>query len=61
MDFGAAMEGIAADLMFESIFYTVFSLENLIFAFILGVVVVTAACMLPARMAARMEPNEALR
>lgn len=61
MDFGAAMEGIAAELMFESIFYTVFSLENLIFAFILGVVVVTAACMLPARMAARMEPSEALR
>jgi ABC-type antimicrobial peptide transport system permease subunit len=25
------------------------------------VVVVTVACMLPARMAARMEPNEALR
>jgi putative ABC transport system permease protein len=61
MDFGAAMEGMSADLMFESVFYTVFSLENLIFAFVLGVVVVTVACMLPARMAARLEPNEALR
>ena len=61
MDFGAAMEGMSADLMFESVFYTVFSLENLIFAFILGVMVVTVACMLPARMAARLEPNEALR
>ena len=61
MDFGAAMEGMSADLMFEPIFYTVFSLENLIFAFILGVVVVTVACMIPARMAARLQPNEALR
>jgi len=61
MDFGEAMEGMSADLMFESVFYTVFSLENLIFAFILGVVVVTIACIIPARMAARMEPNEALR
>ncbi len=61
MDFGAAMEGMSADLMFESVFYTVFSLENLIFAFVLGVVVVTIACIIPARMAARLEPNEALR
>ncbi len=61
MDFGAAMEGMSADLMFESVFYTVFSLENLIFSFLLGVLVVTIACMIPARMAARLEPNEALR
>ena len=61
MDYSAAMEGIAADMVFESVFYTVFSLENLIFAFILGVVVVTVACMIPAKMAARLEPNEALR
>ncbi|MDD4765568.1 MAG: FtsX-like permease family protein, partial [Atribacterota bacterium] len=61
IDFGAAMEGMNADLMFEPVFYTVFSLENLIFAFILGVVVVTIACIIPARMAARLEPNEALR
>jgi putative ABC transport system permease protein len=61
MDFGEAMEGMSADLMFESVFYTVFSLENLIFAFVLGVVVVTIACIIPARMAARLEPNEALR
>jgi putative ABC transport system permease protein len=61
IDFGAAMEGMSADLMFEPMFYTVFSLENLIFAFILGVVIVTIACIIPARMAARLEPNEALR
>ncbi|HNR64897.1 MAG TPA: ABC transporter permease [Atribacterota bacterium] len=61
IDFSAALEGVSADLLFESVFYTVFSLENLVFAFILGVVVVTVACMIPARMAARLEPQEALR
>ncbi len=61
INFKAAMEGMSSDLMFEPVFYTVFSLENLIFAFILGVLVVTIACLIPARMAARLEPNEALR
>jgi putative ABC transport system permease protein len=61
IDFGRAIDGISVDLTLESVIYTVFSLENLIFAFILGVVVVTVACMLPARMAARLEPNEVLR
>lgn len=61
MDFSAAMEGMTADLLFEPIFYTDFSLGNLIFAFVLGVVVVIIACMIPARMAAQLEPTEALR
>jgi len=61
IDFSAALEGVSADLLFESVFYTVFSLENLVFAFILGVAVVTVACMIPARIAARLEPQEALR
>jgi putative ABC transport system permease protein len=61
LDYTAAMEGMSADLMFESIFYPVFSLENIIFCFILGVLVVTIACIVPARKAARIEPTEALR
>lgn len=61
LDYGAAMEGMSPELLFETVFYTVFSLENLIFVFILGVLVVTIACIIPARMAARLEPNEALR
>lgn len=61
IDYSEALEGMSSEMMFESVFYTVFSLENLIFAFFLGVVVVTIACMIPARMAARLEPNEALR
>jgi len=47
--------------MFEPIFYTVFSAENLVFCFVLGVVVVTIACVIPARKAAKLEPTEALR
>ena len=61
IDYSAAMEGMSADLMFDPIFYPVFSLENLIFCFFLGVLVVTIACIIPARKAARLEPTEALR
>ncbi len=61
LDFSAAMEGVSADLLFEPMFYTVFSMENLIFAFLLGVTVVTLACMIPAGMAARLDPVGALR
>jgi len=61
IDYGAALEGMSVDLMFEPIFYTTFSLENLIFCFILGVFIVTIACIIPARRAARLEPTEALR
>ena len=61
IDYSAAMEGMSADLMFESIFYPIFSLENIIFCFILGVVIVTITCIIPARKAARIEPTEALR
>ena len=61
IDYGAALEGMSVDLMFEPIFYTTFSLENLVFCFILGVVIVTIACIIPARRAAHLEPTEALR
>ncbi|MBA7499524.1 Lipoprotein-releasing system transmembrane protein LolE [subsurface metagenome] len=61
IDYTAAMEGMSADLMFEPIFYPTFSLENIIFCFILGVLVVTIACIIPARRAAQIEPTEALR
>jgi putative ABC transport system permease protein len=61
IDYSAAMEGMSADLLLESIYYTTFSLENIIFCFILGVVIVTIACIIPARKAAKLEPTEALR
>lgn len=48
------------ELVFAPVIYPVFSLENLIFSFVLGAVVTTLACLWPAVRAARMEPVDAL-
>ena len=62
LDYSAAFEGVDTTVWLMSpIYYTVFSLENLVFCFTLGVIVVTIACIIPARKAARLEPTEALR
>lgn len=62
IDYSAAFEGIeSTDFLMSPIFYTVFSLENLVFSFTLGVVITTIACVIPARKAAKLEPTEALR
>lgn len=60
-DYGAALSGMDADVLFDTMFYPVASLSNTIFAFVLGVVVVTIACLVPARRAARLEPTVAMR
>lgn len=62
IDYSAAFEGIeSTDFLMSPIYYTVFSLENLLFSFTLGVVITTIACVIPARKAAKLEPTEALR
>lgn len=62
IDYSAAFEGIeSTDFLMSPIYHTVFSLENLVFCFTLGVVIVTIACVIPARKAAKLEPTEALR
>jgi putative ABC transport system permease protein len=62
IDYSAAFEGIeSTDFLMSPIYYTVFSLENLVFCFVLGVVITTIACVIPARKAAKLEPTEALR
>lgn len=62
IDYSAAFEGIeSTDFLMSPIYYTVFSLENLVFSFTLGVVITTIACVIPARKAAKLEPTEALR
>jgi len=62
IDYSAAFEGMnSTDFLISPIYRTVFSLENLVFCFVLGVIVVTIACVIPARKAAKLEPTEALR
>jgi len=56
-----ALSGMDTEVLFNHTFYPVASLENTIFAFVLGVVIVTTACLIPARRAARLEPTTAMR
>lgn len=60
-DYGYALSGMDADVLFNTMFYPVASAGNTIFAFILGVIVVTLACLFPARRAAGLEPTVAMR
>lgn len=61
INFTSATSGFSADLVFNSIIYPVSSVGNTVFAFVLGAIVVTLACIIPARKAAKLEPTEAMR
>lgn len=60
-DYGAALSGMNAETLFTTTIYPVASFEVAVYSFVLGVVVVTIACLFPARRAAGLEPTEALR
>ncbi len=61
IDFSEALSGISTDIMMNSYVYTAQSWSNTIFAFLLGVILVTIACIIPARKAANLEPTDAIR
>ncbi|MCK8817851.1 FtsX-like permease family protein [Natroniella sulfidigena] len=61
IDYGEAMDALSDDLLIETVAYTDFSFQNLFLSFLLGVVIVTIACIFPAWRAARLDPSEALR
>ena len=61
INFGSMLEGFSSELLFSATIYPVFSINNMLFGFILGLVVVTIACVIPARRAAKLEPTDALR
>ncbi|ACL71071.1 ABC transporter permease [Halothermothrix orenii] len=61
LNFSSATAGFSPEIVFNSIIYPVSSVGNTVFAFFLGVLVVTMGCLIPARRAARMKPTEALR
>lgn len=61
IDLSSALAGFSAEHMINSVIYTSSSTGNTVFAFFLGVVIVTMACIIPARQAAKLEPTEAMR
>lgn len=61
INMSSAVSGFSSEIIFNSYIYPVTSAGNTIFAFILGVIVVTIACIIPARQAAKLEPTEAMK
>lgn len=61
IDFSAALSGFSSEVIFNSYVYPVSSIGNTIFAFVLGTIIVTIACIIPARRAVKLEPTEAMR
>ncbi len=60
INFGDALAGMEEEVLLGTVIYPYFSVENMIFGFLLGIIIVTAACYIPARKAALLNPNEAL-
>ncbi len=60
IDFGEVMDAMG-DTLISPVVYPVFSFENLLVAFIIGSVVSTLSCIIPARKAAEIEPSEAMK
>lgn len=56
-----AFEAAGEDLLMNPIIYPTFSYGNILFGFILGIIITSLACIYPAKKAADMEPTEALR
>lgn len=61
IDYSKALADIGEELIMKPIIYTTYSLENILFCFLLGILVTAITCIIPARKAARLEPTEALR
>src|SRR6056297_116452 len=61
LDFTQAFEGMGEEIIMSTIIYPEHSISNLVFAFFLGVIIVSLASIIPARRAANLEPTDALR
>lgn len=61
IDLTSSVEGFSETIVFSSIIYPVNSVSNAAFAFVLGTIIVTLACIIPARQAAKLQPTDAIR
>lgn len=60
IDFGSAVSGVDANVLYSSTLYPRSSLGNTVFAFFLGLIVISISTIIPARKAAKLEPTEAM-
>jgi len=61
IDYTQVLEGTIDEVFMNPMIYPVYNLENVIFGFILGTIITALTCIIPARRAANLEPNDALR
>lgn len=61
MDFSAQMATLSEDFVMSPVIYTKFGTGELLFGFLIGIIVTVLAAYIPARRAALMKPTEALR
>lgn len=61
IDYTHLFSEVESEILISPILYPIFSFQNLLFAFLLGVLATALACALPARRAAQLRPSEALR
>ncbi len=61
IDYTEAVQGMTEEFLMNPIIYPVYNFENVVFGFVLGAIITTLTSIIPARRAARLEPNDALR
>lgn len=61
LDLSNTFTGFDAEVLFNGFIYPGHSIGNALFAFVLGVILVTIACLIPALRAARLQPTDAIR
>ena len=61
IDYTQAVQGMTEEFFMNPMIYPVYNFENVVFGFVLGAIITTLTCIIPARRAAKLEPNDALR
>ncbi|MGM0508452.1 MAG: ABC transporter permease [Fusobacteriota bacterium] len=61
IDYSEVMQDMDPDILMELVIYPSFGVSQIIFSFIMGVIVTGITAIIPARKAAKLNPNDALR